>query len=98
MRIVAPSRMSATAAAKDWTVLSIIRGANLPHWQADVILGKRGGPGARAGHIVQLGELHPVLKVVAARKSMQHRSHPPRKALRLPDAPQHGRGITCERL
>src|SRR4029078_13637383 len=35
IRIVAPSRTSATAASNDWIVLSIIRGRNLPHRQAD---------------------------------------------------------------
>src|SRR5688500_17683398 len=55
------------------------------HWQTDVVLGKGGGGGARARHVIEFGELPAAVERARLVEAVQEGGHPPGKALRLPD-------------
>jgi hypothetical protein len=54
--------------------------------QADVIFGEGLRGSARAGDVVQFGELAALIEGIVVFEAVQHGSHPPRKALHFPDA------------
>ena len=53
---------------------------------------------SRSRHVVEIGELQPLLVRRRVGKLMQQRRHPPREALRLPDAAQRRRRVRVERV
>src|SRR5829696_5263951 len=64
----------------------------------DVVLSQRRRRGSRAGHVLQLGELHIVLEAFVIGIAVQHRGHPPGEALRLPGAPQAGVRVVLQQV
>src|SRR4029077_11861467 len=55
--------------------------------QADIILREDLRCCPRTGDVIQLRQLPAVVEAVFAVETVEHGSHPPRKALGLPDAP-----------
>src|SRR4051812_19032665 len=70
----------------------------LLYWQAYIVLRKRGGLGARTGHVVEFGQLQTVLEKIGSGEGVQHRSHPPREACRLPDSAQRSCRVLIEQI
>ena len=61
-----------------------------------VVLGQHGLSGTRGSKIVELGDLHLPLEAFRGMQFVQQRRHPPREALRLPDARQCGSAVGRE--
>src|SRR5215831_405106 len=74
------------------------RAAHLYHRQADVVFGERLRGGARAGDVVEVGELTPVVEGMVVGEAVEKLSHPPGEALDFPDAAQANRGISGEQI
>src|ERR1019366_4162752 len=68
------------------------------HRQPDVVLGQSLRGGARTRHIIQFGELTAPIERMVFGEPMQHRGHPPRKALHLPYAPEAGLRVGIEQI
>src|SRR6185503_15258640 len=56
--------------------------------QPDVLLGKARHRRARAGEVIEIGDLSLMIERVFIGRSMQRGGHPPREPLRLPHPPQ----------
>ena len=66
------------------------------HRKANVVFREGLGCGSRTGYVVQFGELAAMIEGVLIREAMEHGSHPPRKALHFPNAPQAGVRVLVE--
>src|ERR1022692_183630 len=64
--------------------------------EADVILGEALRRRTRADDVVELRVLTASIECVVVLVSMQHRVHPPREALHLPDPPQTNFRVAIE--
>src|ERR1700722_1085678 len=64
--------------------------------QADVILCKAGHGGARAGYVVELGELAALIEDIVRVEAVEHGRHPPGEALRFPDAAKARFGVALK--
>jgi len=74
------------------------RAAHLYHRQTDVVFGERLRGGARAGDVVEVGELTPVVEGMVVGEAVEKLSHPPGEALNFPDAAKANRGISGEQI
>ena len=54
--------------------------------KADIVLGQRLSGGAGGDDVLELGKLPPSVERRVVVETVEHRSHPPGKALRFPDA------------
>ena len=66
--------------------------------QPNIILRQRRARRARPRHVIQIRQMQLMRKRILIRKPVQHRRHPPRKSLHLPNPPQTNIRISLQSL